>query len=99
MRFLMCLRPYYGHLHPMAPTARALERDGHEVIFSTAESFRAAVEAEGFRFEPAGCDPRDPLREGEDPAGRGWAELVTRDKLDALLALTTTSPPDVVVRE
>jgi MGT family glycosyltransferase len=100
MRFLVSLRPFYGHLHPMAPTARALEKAGHEVIVSSAESFRAAVEAEGFHFQPAGRDPRTPVPDAE-PGGnaRDWGEVATRQKLENILALAATFPPDVIVRD
>jgi UDP:flavonoid glycosyltransferase YjiC (YdhE family)/SAM-dependent methyltransferase len=100
MRFLVCLRPFFGHLHPIAPTARALERAGHEVVVASAEAFRDAVEREGFQFAPAGHDPRAPLPECQGgQGGVDWSETVTRKKLDDLLALAAYTTPDVVVRD
>src|SRR5947207_2227547 len=102
MRFLFCTRPFHGHLYPMAPVARALQADGHEVVFATAEALRGAVEGAGFEFLAAGVDPRVPLPSEVTAAGGGgrdWGEYVTRTKLDDLLRAAGSRPPDVIVRE
>jgi UDP:flavonoid glycosyltransferase YjiC (YdhE family) len=102
MRFLFCTRPFYGHLHPMAPVARALQIHGHDVVVATAREFRPAVESAGFPFLPAGMDPRAPL----PPAiaavadeSRDWGEYVTRAKTNDLVAAAKCWRPDVIVRE
>ncbi len=56
MRVLFTTFPAYGHFHPLVPLARALQQAGHEVAFATAESFRHAVEHNGFRHLAAGGD-------------------------------------------
>jgi UDP:flavonoid glycosyltransferase YjiC (YdhE family)/SAM-dependent methyltransferase len=102
MRFLFCTRPFYGHLYPMAPVARALQAQGHEVVFATAEAFRPAVESAGFAFLPAGGDPRAPLPSEVTAAGGGgrdWGGYMTRTKTDDLVRAAGSWSPDVVVRE
>ncbi len=58
MRVLFTTFPAYGHFHPLVSLARALQQAGHEVAFATAESFRHAVEGNGFRHFAAGIDQR-----------------------------------------
>jgi UDP:flavonoid glycosyltransferase YjiC (YdhE family) len=101
MRFLFCTRPFYGHLHPMAPVARGLQMNGHEVAFASAAEFRSAVESAGFAFTPAGVDPRAalPSSVAGGAEGRDWGEHVTRAKTRDLLASVTSWRPDVIVRE
>ena len=55
-RILFTTQAAYGHFHPLVPLAKALKEAGHDVAFATAESFRPAVEASGFRCFPAGMD-------------------------------------------
>jgi UDP:flavonoid glycosyltransferase YjiC (YdhE family) len=56
MRFLLTTQPAIGHLHPMIPIARALQRAGHEVAFASSRSFCKTVESAGFRCFAAGLD-------------------------------------------
>jgi UDP:flavonoid glycosyltransferase YjiC (YdhE family) len=57
MRVLVTVQPGVGHLHPVAPLARALMAAGHEVRVGCAASFIPTVEAAGLRGVPAGRDP------------------------------------------
>src|SRR5437868_3220145 len=98
MRFLFAVRPFFGHLHPMAPVARVLKQEGHEVTFATAAAFSSAVEQEGFPCVPAGHDPRTGALPGAS-GGRDWGETVTRAKLADLVAAAAATPWDVIVRD
>ena len=42
------------HVHPLAPLAQALAAAGHEVAVACSEDNRAALDAIGLRFFPAG---------------------------------------------
>jgi UDP:flavonoid glycosyltransferase YjiC (YdhE family) len=57
VRVLCTCLPGYGHVHPMVPTARALQAAGHEVAFATEARFCSRVEQAGFRAFPAGIGP------------------------------------------
>ncbi|MFD3706731.1 nucleotide disphospho-sugar-binding domain-containing protein [Nocardia sp. NPDC058658] len=46
-RILIAVVPIYGHVTPMIPLAKALAARGHDVLWSTTETFRAQVEAAG----------------------------------------------------
>lgn len=48
MRFLFTTIPGSGHFHPLVPTARALQRRGHDVVFAASPTFAPAIEAAGF---------------------------------------------------
>jgi UDP:flavonoid glycosyltransferase YjiC (YdhE family) len=55
-RFLFTTTPFYGHLHPLVPLARALKEAGHEVAFAASASLEQVVKAAGFTFFAAGLD-------------------------------------------
>lgn len=55
-RFLFTTTPFYGHLHPLVPLARALKEAGHEVAFAASASLEQVVKKAGFTFFPAGLD-------------------------------------------
>lgn len=55
-RFLFTTTPFYGHLHPLVPLARALKEAGHEVAFAAGATLEQVVKAAGFTFFPAGID-------------------------------------------
>ena len=63
MRFLFTSLAGLGHFHPLVPAARALEAEGHVVVFGTATSFHRTVEGSGFRVVSAGFDRE---RDGSD---------------------------------
>ena len=54
MRILITSTPGAGHIHPIVPLGRALQDEGHEVLWATAEESCARVEQYGFRATPAG---------------------------------------------
>jgi UDP:flavonoid glycosyltransferase YjiC (YdhE family) len=56
MRFLFSAHPAVGHLQPVVPTARQLQRRGHEVRVATARSFRGAVSSLGVEPMTVGVD-------------------------------------------
>ncbi len=58
-RFLFTTSPFYGHLHPLVPLARALVEAGHEVAFAATPSFAPTIRAAGFEFLPAGLDEQN----------------------------------------
>ena len=49
MRVLFTCMAYTGHIHPIAPFARALEGAGHEVAVATHEALAPQVAAAGLR--------------------------------------------------
>ncbi|NJM07093.1 glycosyl transferase [Candidatus Gracilibacteria bacterium] len=60
-RVLFATVPQAGHVNPGLPIARTLVERGHEVMWYTGQSFRAAIEATGARFAPIenAVDPGD----------------------------------------
>ncbi|MET0406154.1 MAG: glycosyltransferase [Cystobacter sp.] len=54
MRVLFSSLDGSGHFHPLVPTAKALQKAGHEVAFAVPASLQAVVEANGFRTFTAG---------------------------------------------
>ena len=55
-RFLFTTSPFYGHLHPLIPIARALQEAGHEVAFAASPALEQTVKKAGFTFFAAGFD-------------------------------------------
>src|SRR5712692_7596575 len=51
MRVLFVCWPQVGHLHPLLPLARAVDRAGHQVRFATGASVRERIERAGFGVE------------------------------------------------
>jgi UDP:flavonoid glycosyltransferase YjiC (YdhE family) len=70
MRVLISSLSGSGHFHPLVPTARALQKAGHEVAFAVPASFQPVVEANGFLCfaagigfdEVVGSDPQEILK-------------------------------------
>lgn len=58
MRILLAATPAAGHVNPVLAAARILVAHGHDVVITTANTFRAKAEETGARFEPmqAGAD-------------------------------------------
>ena len=53
-RFLFSTTNGYGHLHPLVPLARALQRAGHAVAFAVRPALRPLIEGAGFTVLPVG---------------------------------------------
>jgi UDP:flavonoid glycosyltransferase YjiC (YdhE family) len=49
---LVAVTPLAGHVNPMIVVAEYLSKQGYNVLFNTAETFRQKVEASGLRFLP-----------------------------------------------
>lgn len=56
MRVLFSAHPAFGHVNPLLPIARALQRQGHEPVFAVSAPFCSQVERAGVRAEPVGID-------------------------------------------
>ncbi len=65
MRVLCTCLPGLGHFLPMAPLARALVAEGHEVAFATAAALCPAIEEAGFAAFPAGLSLPEQLEEAQ----------------------------------
>jgi UDP:flavonoid glycosyltransferase YjiC (YdhE family) len=105
----------HGHFVPLVPLARAFADGGHDVVFASAESTRAAAEAAGFSFQAAGIEPRERLaRAGSrrdeifalPPDKRRaftfpllFAEIDAPMKIGELRSVVTTWAPDLVVHD
>ncbi|HVG95961.1 MAG TPA: glycosyltransferase [Chloroflexota bacterium] len=115
MRVLFTCMAYTGHVHPIAPFARALAAAGHDVAVATHESLAAQVAAAGLRHLPAGLSRTSPevlalWREiGDAALGTAAAEafVMQRDfgglrpqrMLDDLAVRFADWTPDLVVRD
>ena len=51
-RFLLCVWPFAGHIHPNLAVAQALREAGHEVAFYTGATAAPAIQREGFALFP-----------------------------------------------
>lgn len=102
MRFLFTTIPGSGHFHPLVPTARALRRRGHDVVFAASPSFAPAIEAAGFDAHPAGPDWLERL---SDPvmqkilAGEFFVDLIRMGMVEGVMRAATASRADAIVRE
>ncbi|SEL06599.1 glycosyltransferase, MGT family [Stigmatella aurantiaca] len=114
MRVLFTTTPGTGHFHPLVPTARALQRAGHEVAFAAAEPFRSQVEASGFPVFPAGVSfeslaqelkshvqapPRMEVPEGLDRVLELFVDRLARPMARALVPLCRRWRPDLLISE
>lgn len=114
-RFLFSFAGGYGHFHPLAPLARALEHAGHEVAFAASPGMRPVVESAGFTVFPLGGglaeDPeyqRLKAQVRDMPSGLD-AELFTythifsgvapRLRAPELVAIAESWRPDMVIRD
>ncbi len=115
LRFLFTSTPYYGHFHPLVPTALALQEAGHEVAFAVPRHFCAAIEKAGFQAFPAGydghADPEFQALMGElaqMPPGpesemivmtKVFCGLGPRRMVPDLLKICESWQPDLIIRE
>ena len=101
MRFLFTTIPGSGHFHPLVPTARALQRRGHEVAFAASPTFAPAIEAAGFEAHPAGPAWLERL---SDPvmqqilAGEFFVDLVRMGMVEGVMRAARATGADVIVR-
>jgi UDP:flavonoid glycosyltransferase YjiC (YdhE family) len=112
MRILFSALRMTGHLRPLFPYARALDKRGHDVLFAAPESARQIVEAEGLNFLAVahpGDDVLKPVwkRAGSLPLewanalflGDVFAGLNARAALPELREAMRQWKPDLVLRE
>jgi UDP:flavonoid glycosyltransferase YjiC (YdhE family) len=113
VRVLFVVLPGVGHVRPMTPTARAVRRAGHEVLFATGRDFLGHVAAAGFPAEPAGptrTEARDerlrrypesgtvrPTEQQRFHVLRVWAGIYAPIMLRDLLPLIARWRPDLIV--
>ncbi len=101
MRFLFTTIPGSGHFHPLVPTARALQRRGHDVAFAASPTFAPAIEAAGFEAHPAGPAWLEQL---SDPvmqkimAGEFFVDLIRMDMVEGVVRAAEANGADVIVR-
>lgn len=115
MRALAVSMGAYGHFHPMAPLARRLLADGHEVLVATSPDFCEQVDRAGFRAAPVGITGDEarnetvkkfPLPEGTSQgerqrllAPKSFREVHAPAMARDLVPLCDRWKPDVVVCE
>jgi UDP:flavonoid glycosyltransferase YjiC (YdhE family) len=113
VRVLCTFAPGYGHFHPMAPLALALEAAGHGVAFVTEERFCRRVTQAGFRAFPAGIGPGrvaeitlarpGTAAAGPEDAWRFGAEMfagvAAPAKVPELVDVIDTWSPDLLVHD
>lgn len=115
MRLLFSCTAAEGHFRPLVPLAEEAARQGHQVVFATADSFRDRVGSAGFELLAAGID-RDELElryapylkqllamePGERrPYAFAWrfGAIDAPAKVDELLVAATRWRPDLIVHE
>jgi UDP:flavonoid glycosyltransferase YjiC (YdhE family) len=113
MKILFTCQPAVGHLHPMLPLARALERAGHEVVFAASPAFHSWIAQAGFQAVSAGPDWLESEVEkafpdlAVDPTSmedlsRVWMEVFSRSgqlMIPDLISLIKLLSPSLVVSE
>lgn len=101
MRFLFTTIPGSGHFHPLVPTARALQRRGHDVAFAASPTFAPAIEAAGFEAHPAGPAWLEQL---SDPvmqqilAGEFFVDLIRMGMVEGVIRAAKATGADAIVR-
>jgi UDP:flavonoid glycosyltransferase YjiC (YdhE family) len=101
MRFLFTTIPGSGHFHPLVPTARALQRRGHDVAFAASPTFAPAIEAAGFEAHPAGPAWVEQL---SDPvmqkilAGEFFVDMIRMGMVEGVIRAVKATGADAIVR-
>ena len=101
MRFLFTTIPGSGHFHPLVPTARALQRRGHDVAFAASPTFAPAIETAGFEAHPAGPAWVERL---SDPvmqkimAGEFFVDLIRMGMVEGVIRAAKATGADAIVR-
>jgi UDP:flavonoid glycosyltransferase YjiC (YdhE family) len=114
-RFLFCFTGGYGHFHPLAPLAHALEQAGHDVAFAVRPRMRPVVESAGFVVFPLGRSlAEDPeyqqvkARQQSMPSGleaelftytHMFCGIATRLSTPELVAIAQSWRPDMLIRD
>ena len=104
MRVLVTTFPGYGHFHPVAPLALALQRAGHDVRVATHAGFGRWVEACGLPILPAGRSLQDMAAaaaafDGDERAVRLFTTIAVPPLVSDVLAGLDRWRPDLVVSE
>ena len=115
MRVLVSTTGGVGHIFPVVPLALELQRQGHDVIWATAQESCSIVEGVGIATSPAGLMPAErsrrflqnspsafavPPRERRPVAFAGFfATTAGPVMMEALLPLFDEFRPDLVVHE
>ena len=100
MRFLFTTIPGSGHFHPLVPTARALQRRGHDVAFAASPAFAPAIEAADFEAHPAGPAWLEQL---SDPvmqkimAGEFFVDLIRMGMVEGVIRAAKATGADAIV--
>ena len=101
MRFLVTTIPGPGHFHPIVPTARALQRRGHDVSIAASPSFAPAIEAAGFAAHPAGPawleNLGDPVMQ-KILAGEFFVDLARMGMVEGVVRAATATGADAILR-
>ena len=101
MRFLFTTIPGSGHFNPLVPTALALQRRGHDVVFAASPTFAPAIEAAGFEAHPAGPAWLEQL---SDPvmqkimAGEFFVDLIRMGMVEGIIRAAKATGADAIVR-
>jgi UDP:flavonoid glycosyltransferase YjiC (YdhE family) len=101
MRFLFTTIPGSGHFNPLVPTALALQRRGHDVVFAASPTFAPAIEAAGFEAHPAGPAWLERL---SDPvmqkilAGEFFVDLIRMGMVEGIMRAAKATGADAIVR-
>lgn len=104
MRVLITTFPGYGHFHPVAPLALALQHAGHEVRVATDPGFGEWVEACGLTVQPAGLGEADAVNAAasfpsEERAARQFTTVVVPPFASDVLRASEQWRPDLVLSE
>lgn len=115
MRVLISSTSGYGHIFPMVPLARALQANGHTVLWVTAIEACPLVAAAGIDVVPAGLTHADHVRVRDELVAaavdvqphqmgnyifpRLFGSASTPRMLSDLLPLATAWAPDLLVHE
>lgn len=104
MRVLVTTFPGYGHFHPVAPLAFALQRASHDVRVATHAGFGRWVEACGLPLLPAGRSQEDMVAasaafDNEERAVRLFTTIAVPAFASEVLAGVDRWRPDLVISE
>jgi UDP:flavonoid glycosyltransferase YjiC (YdhE family) len=104
MRVLFTTFPGYGHFHPVAPLALALQRAGHDVRVATHAGFGRWVQACGLTVLPAGRSEDEMVAEAaafrsEERPVRLFTTISVPAFANDVLAACDRWRPDLVVSE
>jgi UDP:flavonoid glycosyltransferase YjiC (YdhE family) len=101
MRFLFTTIPGSGHFNPLVPTARALQRRGHDVSFAASPAFASAIEKAGFESHPSGPawleNLSDPVMQ-KILAGEFFVDLIRMGMVEGVIRAVKATGADAIVR-